>query len=68
MLELLSPFDAEGGINLAFVMVTAFLIGIVVVWRRYEDMQSRAVPFHWPAPEVRVPPRASCFRVNVTFF
>lgn len=33
-------------------MATAFVLGIIVVWRRYEDMRNRAVPFHWPAPEV----------------
>lgn len=54
MWEYFSPVHPEGGINLPFLFTTSFAIGIVVVWRRYVDMQSRAVPFTWAAPEVRV--------------
>ncbi|KAG8909493.1 Meiotic Sister-Chromatid recombination aldehyde dehydrogenase, partial [Tulasnella sp. 408] len=51
MWEYFSPVHPEGGINLPFLFTTSFAIGIVVVWRRYVDMQSRAVPFTWAAPE-----------------
>jgi hypothetical protein len=52
MWDLLSPIHPEGGINLPFIIFTAIIGGIVIVWQRYEDIQSRAVPFHWPAPDV----------------
>ena len=52
MWDLLSPIHPEGGINLPFIIFTAVIGGIVIVWQRYEDIQSRAVPFHWPAPDV----------------
>ncbi|KIO27890.1 hypothetical protein M407DRAFT_22808 [Tulasnella calospora MUT 4182] len=51
MWEYFSPVHPEGGINLPFLFTTSFAIGIIVVWRRHVDMQSRAVPFTWAAPE-----------------
>jgi Aldehyde dehydrogenase family len=49
-----SDEDLEGGgVDAIYIVVTFFVLGIWIVFRRYENIQTRAVDFEWPAPEVR---------------
>ena len=43
----------DEGVNTLFLgFSTCFVVGIWLVFNRYQSVRNRAVPFVWPAPEV----------------
>ncbi|KAF8464975.1 Aldehyde/histidinol dehydrogenase [Gautieria morchelliformis] len=44
-----------GGVDAIYIVVAFFVLGIWIVFRRYENIQTRAVDFEWPAPEAAHP-------------
>ena len=48
--------QVEGsGVDAIYVVLAFFALGIWIVFKRYETIQSRAIDFEWPAPEVSNP-------------
>lgn len=50
------PYDEDevesSGIDAIYIVLAFFALGIWIVFKRYETIQSRAIDFEWSAPEV----------------
>jgi hypothetical protein len=63
-----SAFIMFDGTDILYLFTACFAAGIWLVFNRYQSVRNRAIPFSWPAPEVRFSRCGNCaHRFNIHF-